>query len=263
MDNLFIIKVGGSVITDKTSDVPKVNYENLERVAEEIGKAYKNGQKRMILVHGAGSYGHPIVKRSGIHKGIVNEEQVHAFAETQRLQNHLNSIVTRILIENNIPAIPYQASSNAIMKNNKLVSIDLEAIKGFLKVGLVPVLFGVPTYDKETGCSILSGDVIAPYLAKNLEAKKIIHVTDVNGVYSSDPKKDPSAKPIGLITKENLPEILKSLSGSSNTDITGGMERKLKELLEVGIDSQIVGIQTKDGIERSINGENVGTIIKA
>jgi isopentenyl phosphate kinase len=262
MENLFVIKVGGSVITDRASDVPKINYENLEKVASEIGKAYKAGNKRMVLVHGAGSYGHPIVKRTGIHNGIDTIDQVHAFAETQRLQNHLNSIVTRVLMENGVPAIPYQASSNAVMEDGKIVSIDTEAIKGFLKVGLVPVLFGVPSYDKKQGCSILSGDVLAPYIGKRLEASKIIHITDVNGIFSGDPKKDENAKQIPLVTRENLEEVMKSIAGSTNTDVTGGMQRKLAELLDMDIDSQIVSYMEDDVLERAISGENVGTIIR-
>ena len=61
-----------------------------------------------------------ILKQHGIDKGIEKKEQLIAFAETQRLQNELNTIVTKIFIEEGLPAIPYQASSNAIMKKSTM-----------------------------------------------------------------------------------------------------------------------------------------------
>ncbi|NYZ79631.1 amino acid kinase, partial [Candidatus Micrarchaeota archaeon] len=164
MSDVVILKLGGSVITDKKSETPKVNFENLTRLAGEVA-SYK---KPLILIHGAGSYGHQIVKRTGIHKGITNAEQVIAFAETQRLQNELNSIVCAELIKRGVPAIPVQASASAVMKGGRLISMDVNAISGFLDVGLVPVLYGVPAYDETQKCSILSGDQIAPFLAEKL-----------------------------------------------------------------------------------------------
>jgi len=72
MKPLIILKIGGSIITDKTSNKPKVDYENLERISKEIKQGYDSDKINLILIHGAGSYGHNIVKRTGINKGIVN-----------------------------------------------------------------------------------------------------------------------------------------------------------------------------------------------
>lgn len=155
--NLVILKLGGSVITDKSSKKPKVNYKNLRRIAKEIKKAHNPEKTRLILIHGAGSYGHQIVKKTGIHKGIKNRSQLIAFAETQRLQNELNSIVTKALIKEGLPAIPCQASSHAVMKSGKLMKMETEAIKGLLNIGMIPVLYGVPAYDQKQKCSIGNG----------------------------------------------------------------------------------------------------------
>ncbi|MFH0987046.1 MAG: isopentenyl phosphate kinase [Candidatus Micrarchaeota archaeon] len=261
MEKLLILKLGGSVVTDKRSETPRVNYENLRRLAEELS-AYK---KPLILIHGAGSYGHQIVKRTGIHKGIEKEEQVIAFAETQRLQNELNSIVCQELIKRNIPAIPCQASASAIMEQGRLKSMDIKAIKGFLKVGMIPVLYGVPAYDRKQKCSILSGDQIAPYLAAKLKVKKIIHGTNVDGVFTADPNKNPNAKLISKITKENLEEVKKALSESAVVDVTGGMMGKVTELLhlaEEGVESTLVNAEVPGRLRDALMGKEVlGTTI--
>lgn len=230
---MIILKIGGSIITEKSSDEPKVNYEQLDRITTEIAEAYKKMDKRLIILHGAGSYGHPIVKRTGIHKGIFDKRQLVDFAETQRLQNELDSIVTEQLIKKDIPAIPVQASSMAVMKSGKLVSMDISAIKGFLDIGLVPVLYGVPAYDSEQKCSILSGDQIAPFLAKKFSAQIIIHATDVDGIFTANPKKDENATLIEKITKNNFETIKSYLSDSSHTDVTSGMLGKVMELVDM------------------------------
>lgn len=265
MNPLIILKIGGSVITDRQSEDPKMNYENLDRIAKEIAEGYKPEKMQLILVHGAGSYGHQIVKKTGIDKGISTSQQLIDFAETQRLQNELNHNFTGAMIKNNLPAIPCQASASAIMEGKKLVGMDIEAIKGFLEIGMIPVLYGVPAYDKKQKCSILSGDEIAPYLARELKAKKIIHGTDVDGIFTADPKKDRNAKLIPLVTKDNFEEVKKFISGSTVVDVTGGMMKKVLELMaiaEAGIESQIVNALTDGNVKRALNEESFGTIIR-
>ena len=268
MNDLIILKVGGSVITDKHSPEPMVNYEALHRIAKEIADGYDADNTGMVFIHGAGSYGHQIVKRTGINKGIEREDQKVAFAETQRLQNDLNSIVTKALIERGVPAIPVLASSHAVMEKGRLVRMDTEAIKGFLDVGLVPVLYGVPAYDTHQKCSILSGDQIAPFLAEKLHAKKIIHGTNVDGIFTANPSEDPKAKLIGEINQGNLDDVRKVLGASSAVDVTGGMFGKVNEIIElskkgVKAEAVVVNALVEGRIRNAIGGKvDVGTWIR-
>jgi isopentenyl phosphate kinase len=265
MKPLIILKIGGSVITDKHSEEPKMNRGNLDRIAKEISEGYNPDKMSLIILHGAGSYGHQIVKKTGIDRGISAKQQLVDFAETQRLQNELNCIVSGALIKNGLPAMPCQASASAVMDGKKLVAMDTEAIKGFLEIGLIPALYGVPAYDRKQKCSILSGDEIAPYLAKELKAQKIIHGTDVDGIFTADPKKDRDAKLIPLVTEKNFEEVKKSLSGSSAVDVTGGMMKKVSELMSIaeeGIESQIVNACVEGNVKMALAGETFGTIVK-
>lgn len=266
MTDLVLLKLGGSVITDKQSETPRVNHAVLNRLSEEISEAYNKKKMKLVLFHGAGSYGHQIVKKTGIHAGIKTEEQKLAFAETQRLQNELNSLVTKSLIEKGLPAIPCQPSAMALMESGRLKKMDCSAIKGFLKIGLIPVLYGVPAYDKKQKCSILSGDQLAPFVALKLGANQIIHGTDVNGVFTADPKKDNKAKQIREITSQNAEQVKQQLSGSAAVDVTGGMSGKISELLALansGVQSQIVNALTPGAVKRALLGDaSVGTVIK-
>ena len=180
MKKLIILKLGGSVITVKDNPFTP-NYSNLERLANEIQNGVQK-QNQLVIIHGAGSFGHIIVQKSGIDKGIKHPKQLNDFAVTQRIQNEWNAIVTKQLQDVNLPAIPCQVSSHVILKQGRIDTINLTAIEGMIKIGLIPVLYGVPAYDIVDGCRILSGDQIASYIAKELQAEKIIHGTNVDEV---------------------------------------------------------------------------------
>jgi isopentenyl phosphate kinase len=102
-----------------------------------------------------------------------------------------------------------------------------------LENGLVVLTHGDVCFDEETSASILSGDTIAVYLAKELNAETILIGTDVDGVMDDNPKLNPSAKHIPVINQENKESILSKTGPSTNTDVTGGMLKKLSELLEI------------------------------
>ncbi len=259
MDNLKLLKVGGSIITERKAEKPTPREKEMERVAKEISKSYSESMK-MVLIHGAGSYGHPIVKRTGISNGMSNRKDKVNFAETQRLQNKLNSLFTKKLIEQGLPAFPFQASASAVRKN-ELKRMEVDLIKKLLEENVIPVLYGVPAYDEDKGCSILSGDEIMPFLAKELDANLMLHGTDVEGVYTSDPSEDDSAELLKNIG--SFEEAKNYLGGSKHTDVTGGMLNKIEKAFELNVDSIIFNASTKGNIKKVLNGEEIGTYINA
>jgi len=260
MENLVILKLGGSVITEKSKPFT-ANYHNLNRLVKEISNAYKSSSFSLVLIHGAGSFGHTLVAKYMIDTGIKSKEQVFGFAETQKVMEDLNNIVVDALQNEKLSAIPCQPSSHAVMKSGKLQYMSLDAIKGFLGIDLIPVLYGVPAYDEDQGCSILSGDEIAPYIAKKLEAKRVIYGVDIDGVL------DNNKKLIKEITPEKIKEIKGYVKGSKATDVTGGMLGKLEKILMfagTGIEVEIVNATKPGIIERSLKGEKgLGTQIKS
>ena len=258
MKNLIILKLGGSVITEKDLSEPKINRENLNRLSSEIAKAYFEESMKLIIVHGAGSFGHPIVKRTGIHEGITHPDQVFSFAQTQLLQNKLNSAVCEILQYHKLPVIPFQPSASAIMKDKRLISINDELIISMVELSLIPVLFGVPAFDKGQKCSILSGDQIIVHLANVLKPQKIIFTTNVDGILGKD------QEVIEKITKNNFEEIKENFYQAKYDDVTGSMAGKISELLTLsGIKSHIINGNTKDILYNILKGKEVrGTIIE-
>lgn len=265
MRNLVILKLGGSVLTFKETPF-KANFDNIRRLSKEISEAYFNGEFKLILVHGAGSFGHPMVLESKIHLGIKTESQLASFAKVQSMQNFWNFLVTTSLQDEGLPAIPCQPSSFSIVERGKIVWMPIKAVKSFIKLGLIPVLYGVPAYDRVQGCSILSGDEITAYLAKKLKPLRVIHGTNVDGVFTEDPRRNKDAKLIRLVDSKNFEKILSTLSKSTGLDATGGMFWKVSRLIEVaksGVECLIVNACKPGLIKKTLLGEDVvGTKIK-
>jgi len=258
MTELILLKIGGSIITEKDVSEPKINTKNLRRICKEIAEGYEDGSIKLIIVHGAGSYGHPIVKRTGIHEGITRPEQVLSFAQTQVLQNILNSEVCQVLQEFHLPAIPVQPSASAIMEKKRILSLNFEVIRDFLELSLIPVLFGVPAFDKTQKCSILSGDQLIVFLARKLNPQKIIFATNVDGILGKDQQL------IEKITSDDFESIQDSFYETSYDDVTGSMAGKISELKSLtGLKSYIINGNKNDLIRNILKGKNVrGTVIE-
>ncbi len=272
---MMILKLGGSIITEKGAKTPTINNNNLKRIAKEIKNALnyqktsKDFNNGLIIVHGAGSFGHPFASDYEIGKPFNGSEDLEkkkkGFSLTQSWVKKLNSLVCDVLIEENINSVSIQPSSFVITRNKRIEFANLDLINQYLENGFVPVLYGDVVLDFENSIkmAVLSGDQIINYLAKKLVPERVILGTDVDGVFNKNPKKDYNAQ---LITELTSLKDLASMDTTTNIDVTGGMVGKIKELLElahIGIESEIINAGCENLIEKALCGQKVrGTIIK-
>ncbi|NYB52779.1 MAG: isopentenyl phosphate kinase family protein [Methanobacteriaceae archaeon] len=263
---MIILKLGGSVITQKDRDKPTLNPENLERISQEISQS---NVKQLIIVHGAGSFGHPYARKFQIGSEIKDRKEFHrkikGFTLTQNSVSKLNHHVCNYLLKYEVPAIALPPSSFMVSENKRIKKAKIGMVKKYLKMGMVPVLHGdvLLDEDKSIQMAVVSGDQIITYLAENLKTDRIILGSDVDGIYNRDPKGHPEAQLLPLV--KSL-EDLEFLEGARTVDVTGGMAGKLTELLrlaEKGIESEIINASSPHLVESALRGEKVrGTIIR-
>lgn len=252
-----VLKLGGSVVTDKNK--PFTISPDLPRIAHEIKQS---GAKRLVIIHGGGSFGHPLASKYKIQQGKKTQGQILGFAKTQKAMEDLNNHVLCALLKAGIPAFPLQPSSMAEMESGKIKRIAMWPIKRALKDGLVPVLYGVPAFDSKNGFCILSGDELVHVIARKLKADRVLLASDVDGVMTADPKSH-SAKLVKTVTEKNFNKL--QLTLSKVTDVTGGMLRKVQELLGLarsGIESEIMNAKVPGNLLKALKGEKIGTTVK-
>ena len=257
-----ILKLGGSVVTIKEK-VLTPNKMAITRLAGEIKRADVGS---LVLVHGGGSFGHPVAKQYGINEGYKDSSQIMGFSKTHQAMTILNKLVMEALINHNIPAVEVQPSSFVVTKSGRIKKMGTRVIEKLIETGFVPVLYGDAVLDLDKGFAILSGDQTASSLATQLAAERIIVGVDVDGLYLSDPKKDKTAKLVRNITLQELKNMQYEISETTVTDVTGGMLGKISELIptvEAGISVLIVNASKSDNIYKALKRQEVvGTLIK-
>lgn len=240
-----LLKIGGSAITDK-SDYKKARPEQIELIAKQIAGLWKQGQRDMVLVHGAGSFGHKLVIRHKLDDGIETEDQKLGLADTHLACAELSLLVVKALVGQGVPAIPVQPSDIIISRNKRISEFRKETVMNYLSSGYLPVLYGDMVPDVELGGSVCSGDQIMAWLGRHAEF--LVFATNVDGVL------DDKGNVIEQINEENFQEISKHLKQNEN-DVTGAMKGKIQELLELGRTSYIVNASKPERISDILMGK--------
>ncbi len=257
---LKLIKLGGSVLTFKEKPL-LVRREVLSSLVAEIRDVLlENNDMRLVLVHGGGSFGHYIVRKC---LNIVGRIDDRCFSEAAFYMSILNNVVVRELLSSNL--MPITIPPHAIFKftSDGSLQYDLKIIKDFMEKGFIPILYGDVVLCSD-GYKVLSGDTIAWVIAKELNVKEIVFVTDVDGIYNKDPKKYEDAI---LLERVKAYELMKlDLRSSNRYDVTGSMEFKLLEGVKLGVNGVIVKVINgliKGNLFKALNDEDfVGTVVE-
>lgn len=260
---LIILKLGGSLITQKDSDKAEINTSLLKNSAQEIAQALEAKPIRLIIVHGTGAFGHVPAKKYVL--PFLNDPQKLAagIALTKLSLQELTYSIVKELVAAHVNAIAFSPSSASTTCDDEVETFNIAALQEMLNKGLVPVLHGDCVMDLKKGFSILSSDVLAVYLAPKLKASRVIVSMDYNGVFDRDPRLK-GAQKLALMTKDQLAFL--ENAKTSGTDLTGGIKKKVEELLRLsthGIEAEIIGGKNKDYIKKALLGERgLGTIIR-
>ena len=145
---MIILKIGGSAITKKDAQEPTIDEVNLDRIAQEVS-AYNDD---MVIVHGAGSYGHIYAKKFGIGDVISNVNdhlyKLEGVCRTQASVQLLNYIICEKLHEKGVPAIGIKPSSFIETNQKRICVCDTKLIQKYIDNGFVPVLYGDAVLDQ-------------------------------------------------------------------------------------------------------------------
>ena len=260
----MILKLGGAVITYKDRSPPEINHESINRIVEEL----QVSDASLILVLGGGAHGHQAAEKYGFgNPSTPQRRRLDGIPEIRHNMNLLASEIVATLSEHQIPSIAIPPMAIAQLHNSSIDTIYLSSFRSALDAGITVVTHGDVCFDSELGAAILSGDTISVYLAKELDAKSVLLGTDVDGVLDANPNKNPDAKLISILkASENIP-ALNFAGPSKSIDVTGGMSRKVKELLplaESEIEIVIFNLNAPGRLRRILSGEPIiGTRIVA
>ncbi|WP_230972288.1 isopentenyl phosphate kinase [Archaeoglobus neptunius] len=236
MNELRILKIGGSVITDKREGAfEKLNESNLEEVCRAISEDWSG----LIVVHGAGSFGHPHVRRYGLSS--------HGASKVHLACLRLSERFCSTLTEFDVPAMPIHPF--CFFRKDTDLMCDLGHIRRALENNFLPVLHGDVIIGAD-GVEVLSGDDIVVYLAEKLNVKRVGFATDVDGVIFG-------GKVIKRLRLGDIERIREE--GGRREDVTGGMIKKVKRVFEMKNKKVYIFRGCYENIRTFLDGGDIGT----
>ena len=224
---VIILKLGGSIITEKHRSQPAIRRAHIRRIASILKDSYDPKKHSLLLIHGVGSFGHLHAHRHNLAEGTKDHpEKTLRAIENQSLDAHLNAALTSLFVEIGLPVVGLPTRTIAINSAGKLSSLETTSIQAALSVGAIPLLHGDMVFDTAWGLSVCSGDVLVPKLAEIFSAASVFFASDVNGIFTKDPHEYTDAILIERTTLKEIKDGTILIGTSHNIDVTGGLSKK-------------------------------------
>lgn len=289
MQQLVLLKLGGSLITDKTQAYT-ARHDKLEDLASQISRAlHSDPDLRLVLGHGSGSFGHVAAKKYGTRDGITPSPPAPppqgegskspsppgrgvrgegdywpGFAEVWYQASTLNRYVIQALHKAGVPAITFSPVASVWSENGQVAKWGLSQIEYALGKNLVPVVHGDVIFDRAKGGTILSTEDLFEHLARELRPGRILLAGLEEAVWADFPARKHRVE---VLTRKSFNEIRSGVGGSIGADVTGGMQSKVEQMLALvdqvpGLQALIFSGENHENLEKALKGENIGTVIR-
>lgn len=256
-----LVKLGGSVITEK-GRYRGLRSRHVARLAKELAPFARSG---LLVVHGAGSFGHIVAGRHRLAEGLRKPSQVLALARVQSDVRALNLAVLEAFERVRVPAVAVPPSVVVRFDDGELASLDGDPFEHFLRLGFTPVSFGDAVLDARRGFAICSGDDVMLELAKRFRPERVVFAADVDGVYTADPKRSRGANLLPEVSPATTSSL--DLSTRGVPDVTGSLEAKILKMAQIARhsgDVRIVNGLVPGRVARALRGRPVpGTKVVA
>ena len=250
----IVIKVGTSTLTHSTG---KLNIRRVELLCKVMSDLKNAGHELVLVSSGAIAMGIGKMNLTRKPADIPSKQALAAIGQCElmyiydKLFSEYHHTVAQVLLTGSDVEDPHRR-------------LNFQNTMGrLLEMGALPVINENDTV-ATAEIAVGDNDTLGAIVATNIRADLLILMSDIEGLYTADPRHDPEAKLIPLV-EAITPDILALAGGTDNELGTGGMVTKLraaKMCMDAGCDMIITnGIRPKD-LYRIVDGEAIGTRFK-
>ena len=249
-----VAKFGTSLLTAGTS---RLNMARMTDLVGQIARLYNQGVEVVIVTSGAIATGREKLGLTKKAKGVALK-QVLASVGQGRLMN----IYERLFEQYEITVGQALLTKSVLVERAGYLNTR-NTLLASLEMGVIPIINenDVVAVDEIREARFGDNDNLSAMVANLIDADLLCILTDIDGLYTADPNKDPSARMIPLV--EKIDDKIEGLvSGSTSGLGTGGMVTKIeaaKLATESGVTVVIANGSEKDVLIRVVKGEAVGT----
>ncbi len=255
----IVIKIGSSSLQHK--ETGDFDYTKLDVLVRELCDLRNRGKDVVLVTSGAIAAG-----RKAIMMQDTGEDNPTAVKQACAAIGQARLMMTyqKIFAEYNQVAAQILMTKNTIIDNLNRFNAHNTFMELF-KLGVVPIVNEndtIATYELGIG----DNDTLSAIVASLIGADMLILLSDIDGLYTDDPRRNPDARYIEVVEKltDELMEMGKTSTGSDSG--TGGMNTKLqaaKIANNMGVDMVIANSEDIKVIHRILAGQNIGTLFLA
>ncbi len=253
----LVIKVGTSTLTHASG---AMNLQNMERLARVLSDLHGSGHEIILVSSGAIAVGTAKLQLPERPKVLRFKQAAAAVGQCSimhiydKLFSEYTCTVSQILLTGDDVDDPIRAEHLS------------NTFSALLEMGVIPVVNendSVSSAEIETGHNKTFGDndTLSAIVARLCHADLLVLFSDIDGLFSADPRTDPEATLIPVVT-ELTPDILKVAGGTGTWRGTGGMATKLSAAriaMDAGVDMVITNGARMEDLYGIVNGERIGT----
>lgn len=259
----IVVKVGSSSLLH--SSTHRLDYHKIDVLVRELSDLKNRGKDVILVSSGATAVGREVIRRTDSGKNLSEDSKITVKQACAAIgQARLMMIYQRFFTDYNQISAQILMDKNAIMENLSKYNL-YNTFNELLKFNCIPIVNendSVATYEYSVG----DNDNLSAIVASLMHADLLILLSDVDGLYTDDPRVNPDAEYIEYVPHldENLMKMAKGTTGSESG--TGGMSTKLQAGMiatKSGCDMVIVNSRHMNVIHEVIQGRNHGTIFRA
>ena len=255
----IVVKVGSSTITHEATG--NINFAKLEKLVRLLTDLHNQGKEVVLVTSGAVAVGR---------KSVGMQERPKTLSEKQACaaigQASLMTVYQKLFSEYHQPCAQILMTKFTIL-NDITRQNACNTFEQLFKMGVIPIVNENDTVstDEMENLGIGENDTLAALVTAMIHGDLVILLSDIDGLYSDDPKKNPDAVLFHQI--DNLDDsILGMAKGSSSSVGTGGMQTKVSAAriaVDSGADMVIANGDDIENLRRVMEGESTGTLFVA
>jgi len=258
----IVVKIGSSSL--RHAQTGDFDYIKMERLVRELCNIRNQGKDVVLVTSGAIAAGRKAIQMQNVHPENAAEEMAVKQACAAIGQAKLMMIYEKMFAEYNQIAAQILMTKNTIVDDMNRFNAH-NTFKELLKLGVIPIVNEndtVATYEIEIG----DNDTLSAIVAALIDADLLILLSDIDGLYTDDPRSNPDAKfieQVDVLTPEYM-NMGKSTTGSSVG--TGGMNTKMiaaKIATSSNVDMIIANSKDIGILHRLMEGKKEGTLFLA
>ena len=250
----IVIKVGTSTLTHGTG---KLNIRRVELLCKVMSDLKNAGHELVLVSSGAIAMGVGKMNMTRKPTDIPSKQALAAIGQCELMYTY-----DKLFSEYHHTVAQVLLTGSDVEDSQRHLNFQNTMFK-LLEMGAFPIINENDTV-ATAEIAVGDNDTLGAIVATNIRADLLILMSDIEGLYTADPRQDPNAKLIPLV-EEITPDIL-ALAGGSGSELgTGGMVTKLraaKMCMDAGCDMIIMNGERPNDLYRIVDGENIGTRFK-